>query len=108
MKSMVVIPWGRYHELSPGGGAFVVRTMEDVTAAIAASRNRLTQVEIVANARQVADAFNDLCEAAWTPNQSAAERSGNASRINEAREILARLPSEFLGPNDIIRAASSL
>jgi len=69
-----VVPWSQYHNLDPCGGArvFVDRAKAEDYADDA--QDVIYKTPEKRWAYRIAEAFDWLCVAAWTPNQTAAEQ----------------------------------
>ena len=82
----VMIPWEQYHSMNANASASIHETCDE--ALVAASRaiglaggwsgNHVWPVQGRETAQEIVDAFERLCIAAWTPNQTDEEQAENA------------------------------
>ena len=86
----VILPWARYHNLDQHARAIIFPTREQVR--MYEDESYLNQIVEVEDAWAVQAAFNDLCVAAWTPNQSIEDREANAVIIEAANSVLNSVP----------------
>lgn len=85
----VILPWSMYHNLDEYGRAEIVQVV--INQNELAHMDEVREFANLQDARECAQAFNDLCVAAWTPNQDYEERIANGEIIRQSREILSRL-----------------
>jgi len=92
-----VLPWSRYHQLQQSGCSKTFTFPEEAVrylGQVCANNWIDTQDTILICASQeqatrLVEAFNTLCDAAWTPNQDLQDRAENGDRIKETQKVLA-------------------
>jgi len=83
-RTLVILHWSDYHNLHPYGRS----TRGAARIPVDVDRN-MDEYVYTSIPNAVADAFWNLCEAAWTPNQSLEQQIRNAEIIKRAYATLA-------------------
>ena len=86
MKQTIIIPWAEYHDLNAHARAIINPTAQQIE--MYENDSYLNKIVMINNAKEVAQAFSDLCRAAWTPNQSMQDLERNARIIERCNKIL--------------------
>ncbi len=92
-KFYALLPWEQYHKLESAGGAYILPAGETSEEKIR-DEHQQTEVLLFASselADEAAMAFNTLCAAAWTSNQSMDERAENQEICADADKKLTSL-----------------
>ena len=94
----VTLPWERYHSLDRNAKATIWSTSHDAIARAmdecgdsgGCSANQVILLP-AADAVRLKNAFDDLCWASWTPNQSSEDQRENGKIIKAAQAVIEEL-----------------
>ncbi len=87
---VVLLPWHRYGELNPNATAIRFNTLVDAQVESERDDDQIIVTTSLEEAAEVARMFEQLCIAAWTPNQTESEKDTNAAIIRDARVFLSQ------------------
>lgn len=87
MKAL--LPWARYHGLDQYARAIIDPSPEQIELYTEESHLNIVHDLSDDDATAIANAFNQLCVAAWTPNQSQEARDTNRIIIDHSMQVLA-------------------
>lgn len=85
----VCLMWAEYHNLNSQSSTRVFDTRAEADEFASDSYlNKVVEVESVKAANELVSAFNDMCSADWTPNQSSEDREVNSTIARQARAVI--------------------